>query len=46
MKTLIEILETAKQQHASDIFIVAGQPITIKVYNQLITLDEEDSGNL
>ncbi|MDD6422790.1 MAG: PilT/PilU family type 4a pilus ATPase [Intestinibaculum porci] len=41
MKTLIEILETAKQQHASDIFIVAGQPITIKVYNQLITLDEE-----
>lgn len=36
---LSEVLNEAVKQQAADIFIVAGQPVTIKVYNKLITLD-------
>lgn len=36
-----EILTTAVQQKAADIFIVAGRPATMKVYNQLIFIDDE-----
>ena len=35
-----EILEKSVAKNASDIFIVAGQPVTIKVFNQLLPLDE------
>ena len=35
-----EILEKSVAKNASDIFIVAGQPVTIKVFNQLVPLDE------
>ena len=35
-----EILEQSVAKNASDIFIVAVQPITIKVFNQLVPLDE------
>jgi twitching motility protein PilT len=41
VKSLIEILEIATRQNASDIFIIAGQPVTIKVYNNLIVIDDE-----
>lgn len=41
MHTLIDILSWAKEKNASDIFIIAGQPVTIKVYNQMLTLDEQ-----
>lgn len=34
---LLDILNFASDRNASDIFIIAGQPVTIKVYNQLIT---------
>lgn len=38
---ITEILEQSVAKNASDIFIVAGQPVTIKVFNQLVTLDEK-----
>lgn len=41
MKPLTEILEIATKQGASDIFIIAGQPVTIKVYNNLMAIDDE-----
>lgn len=37
---IIEILKKACEKNATDIFIIAGQPITIKVFNKLIALDE------
>lgn len=37
---LAEVLKQAVDQKAADIFIVAGQPITIKVYNKLVTLND------
>lgn len=36
-----ELLEKAVKKNASDIFIIAGQPVTIKVYHQLVSLDEQ-----
>lgn len=36
-----ELLEKAVTKNASDIFIIAGQPVTIKVYHQLVSLDEQ-----
>ncbi|MEG0367519.1 MAG: PilT/PilU family type 4a pilus ATPase [Coprobacillus sp.] len=36
---LIDVLQIAVQKGAADIFIIAGQPVTIKVYNQLLTID-------
>ncbi len=41
MKPLTEILEIATKQGASDIFIIAGQPVTIKVCNNLMAIDDE-----
>jgi twitching motility protein PilT len=38
---LIEILKHAKAKDASDIFFIAGQPITFKVYNELIPLNDQ-----
>ena len=38
---ITEILEKSVTKKASDIFIVAGQPVTIKVFNQLIPLDDK-----
>ena len=38
---LIEILKYAKAKDASDIFFIAGQPITFKVYNELIPLNDQ-----
>jgi twitching motility protein PilT len=37
---LVDILRTAVEKHASDIFLVVGQPITYKVENILIKQDE------
>lgn len=39
---LNEVLKKAKELNASDIFIVAGQPVTLKVYNKMISLEDED----
>lgn len=39
---LKDILDYAITQKATDIFIIAGKPVTIKVYSKLVTLD--DSG--
>ncbi|MEG0592016.1 MAG: PilT/PilU family type 4a pilus ATPase [Coprobacillus sp.] len=38
---LIDILQDAVQKQAADIFIIAGQPVTIKQYGQLTILNEE-----
>ena len=38
---ITEILEKSVTKKSSDIFIVAGQPVTIKVFNQLIPLDDK-----
>lgn len=38
---LNEILQKALEQDAADIFIVAGQPVTIKVYGKLVLLNED-----
>lgn len=35
------ILREAVEKNAADIFIIAGQPITIKVYNHLVALNED-----
>lgn len=35
------ILKAAVEKNAADIFIIAGQPVTIKVYNQLLPLNED-----
>lgn len=35
-----QILQKSVKNHATDIFIVAGQPITIKVFNKFISLDD------
>ena len=35
------ILQEAVKQNAADIFIIAGQPVTIKIFNQLIPLNEQ-----
>lgn len=37
---LKQILQYAVNQNAADIFIVAGQPVTIKTYHQLRTIDD------
>lgn len=36
-----EILKQAVEQGATDIFIIAGKPVTIKVFNKLVTLNDE-----
>jgi len=36
-----ELLKKAVEKKAADIFIVAGQPVTIKVFNQLETIDDQ-----
>lgn len=37
------ILMSATTNHASDVFIIAGQPITYKIYNQLVEEGEKTS---
>lgn len=36
-----ELLQRSVEQNASDIFIIAGQPVTIKVFHQMHTLEEK-----
>ncbi|MEG0275624.1 MAG: PilT/PilU family type 4a pilus ATPase [Coprobacillus sp.] len=38
---IIDILTKAVQEGAADIFIIAGQPVTFKVYGQLVIANEE-----
>jgi twitching motility protein PilT len=38
--TVPEFLSSAAREHASDIFIVAGRPLSIKVQGQLIPIDD------
>jgi len=39
--SLHDVLQKSKDLGASDIFIIAGQPVTAKVYGQMIPLHEE-----
>ena len=36
-----DILKEAVEKQAADVFIIAGQPITMKIYQQLIPLNDE-----
>lgn len=36
-----DILKAAVEKNAADIFIIAGQPVTVKVFNQLIALNDQ-----
>ncbi len=38
---LVDILRTAVEKHASDIFFVVGQPITYKIENRLVKQEEK-----
>lgn len=38
---LVDVLNFAKERNASDIFIIAGQPVTIKIYNQMVTYNDQ-----
>lgn len=38
---IIGVFRQASEMNATDIFIIAGQPITVKVFNKLVTLGEE-----
>ena len=38
---LNEILEKAIQMNASDVFLIAGLPISIRQYGKIVRIDEE-----
>lgn len=41
MLTLMELLKAAKEDHASDVFIVSGQPLSYKSEGNIVTVDDE-----
>ena len=38
---IINIFQQASEMNATDIFMIAGKPITVKVFNKLVTIGEE-----
>lgn len=41
MKTIVELLKEAVQRNASDFFIIAGCPVSCKIYHNLIPMSDE-----